>query len=77
MVQILLAQRRGEVEAASRQDATCSLVMALIATSLQQIFSVGLLPEGHRDSAQLCCGLEQPWLCVQCPGRNMARHPPF
>lgn len=37
----------------------------------------GLLPESHWDSAQLCRGLEQLGLCVQCPGRDMAGHTPF
>ncbi len=37
----------------------------------------GLLPESHWDAAQLCRGLEQPGLCVQCPGRDMAGHTPF
>lgn len=37
----------------------------------------GLLPESHRDSAQLCSGMEQPGVCVQRTGRDMAGHTPF
>lgn len=37
----------------------------------------GMLPESHRDLPQLCCGLEQLGMCLQCPGRNMAGHPPL
>ena len=37
----------------------------------------GMLPESHRDLPQLCCGMEQLRMCLQCPGRNMAGHPPL
>ena len=38
---------------------------------------LGLLHEGHRDTAKLCSGLEQFGLCLQHTGRDMAGHPPF
>lgn len=31
-----------------------------------------MLPKGHRNSAGLCGGLEQPRLCLQCTGRDLA-----
>ena len=40
-------------------------------------YTVGLLYESHRDSTELCCGLEQFGLCLQHTGRDMAGHSPF
>ena len=38
---------------------------------------LGMLPESNRNMPQLRCGLEQPGLCLQCSGRNLAGHPPL
>lgn len=46
--------------------------MAVISCKL--IFFSALLPEGHRDAATFRCRLVEPWLCVQHPGRDLARH---
>lgn len=38
---------------------------------------IGLLPQGHRDKTGLCCGMEQPRMCLQCSGWNLAGNPPL
>ena len=38
---------------------------------------LGMLPESDWNMPQLCCGLEQPGLCLQRSGRNLVGHPPL
>lgn len=37
----------------------------------------GVLHESNWDTAKLCRGVEQPWVCVQRSGRNMAGYTPL
>jgi len=59
-------------------DAAVWLVLLLIGALLWLVFAgKGMLSEGHWDTAEFCCGVEQPGLRIQCSGRNMACHSPL
>ena len=44
---------------------------------LQLLAELGVLPESYRDTTQLCGGLEQLRMRVQCTGRDMASDTPL
>lgn len=72
---IALLWRWDEVERPSCGGRLCESVLWVAPAELW--FSLGVLLEGHWNTAGLCRRLEQSRLCVQCPGRDLARHTPF